>query len=138
MFLFKASTSSFVNFEFSKDNDITFVEGAGGILAPATDDMLCADLIKYLNIPVIIVTVPFLGRLNHTLLTVHYAKTNNIPLKGIIVNRMPAKTDNLATNNFIKELNMYTDIPVIGRICEVNSYEKKFIIQNFSEIIKQL
>lgn len=124
--------------EFSKDNDITFVEGAGGILAPATDDMLCADLIKYLNIPVIIVTVPFLGRLNHTLLTVHYAKTNNIPLKGIIVNRMPAKTDNLATNNFIKELNMYTDIPVIGSICEVNSYEKKFIIQNFSEIIKQL
>ncbi|MCD7879145.1 MAG: dethiobiotin synthase, partial [Candidatus Gastranaerophilales bacterium] len=63
--------------EFSKQNDITFVEGAGGLLAPAANDMLCADLIKALDIPVIIVSVPFLGRLNHTLLTVHYCKTNN-------------------------------------------------------------
>ena len=38
---------------FSKENEIVLVEGAGGILAPATDDCLCADLIKKLNIPII-------------------------------------------------------------------------------------
>ncbi len=107
--------------EFSRQNDITLVEGAGGLLAPAADNMLCADLIKELNIPIIIVTVPFLGRLNHTLLTIHYAKTNNIPIKGIIVNKVPDKTDDLASLNFINELQRYTDIPVIGEIQETKN-----------------
>lgn len=83
--------------------------------------MLCADLIKELNIPIIIVTVPFLGRLNHTLLTIHYARTNNIPIKGIIVNKVPDKTDDLASLNFINELQRYTDIPVIGEIQETKN-----------------
>ncbi|MGM9993351.1 MAG: dethiobiotin synthase [Candidatus Avigastranaerophilus sp.] len=107
--------------EFSRQNDITLVEGAGGLLAPAADNMLCADLIKELNIPIIIVTVPFLGRLNHTLLTIHYARTNNIPIKGIIVNKVPDKTDDLASLNFINELQRYTDIPVIGEIQETKN-----------------
>ncbi len=45
--------------EFSRQNDITLAEGAGGILAPVSDNMLCADLIKELDIPVI-VTVPII------------------------------------------------------------------------------
>ena len=116
---------------FSKENDITFVEGAGGLLAPATDDFLCADLIKELNIPIIIVTVPFLGRLNHTLLTIHYAKTNNIPIKGIIVNKIPNKTEDLATKNFIDELKRYTDVNIIGTIKEIDN---KNILEAFKPI----
>ena len=107
--------------DFSSKNELTLVEGAGGILAPATDDMLCADLIKALDIPVIIVTVPFLGRLNHSLLTIHYAKTNNIKIKGIIVNKIPEQTNDTATNHFVEELKMYTDIPIIGGIKETNN-----------------
>ena len=117
--------------EFKKNNNITLVEGAGGILAPATDTMLCADLIKALNIPIIIVTVPFLGRLNHTLLTIHYAKTNNITIKGIIVNKIPRKTNDLATQNFIDELKRYTNIEIIGEIKEINN---KNILEEFKNI----
>lgn len=117
--------------EFKKENDITLVEGAGGILAPATDTMLCADLIKELNIPIIIVTVPFLGRLNHTLLTIHYAKTNNIQIKGIIINKIPTITNDLATQNFIRELKQYTDIEIIGEIKEI---KKEDIQKEFAKI----
>lgn len=121
--------------EFSAQNDITLVEGAGGILAPATDNMLCADLIKALNIPIIIVTVPFLGRLNHTLLTVHYAKTMNITIKGIIINKIPTATDDLATKNFINELEMYTDVPIIGKINEINSNDANIIAPEFIKAV---
>ena len=120
--------------DFKKVNDITLVEGAGGILAPATDNMFCADLIKQLDIPIIIVTVPFLGRLNHTLLTVHYAKTNNIRVAGIIVNKIPNETKDLATQNFINELKMYTDIPIIGEIKETNPLNLEMIINSFTPI----
>lgn len=121
--------TDFIN--FSKENEITLVEGAGGILAPATDTMLCADLIKKLNIPIIIVSVPFLGRLNHTLLTIHYAKTNNIPIKGIIINKVPEKTDDLATKNFIDELKRYTDVKILGQIKEINNSN---LIEEFNKI----
>lgn len=121
--------------EFSAQNEITLVEGAGGILAPATDNMLCADLIKALNIPIIIVTVPFLGRLNHTLLTVHYAKTMNIPIKGIIINKIPSNTDDLATKNFINELEMYTDVPIIGKINELNKKDTNIISSEFIKAV---
>lgn len=120
--------------EFSAKNDMTFVEGAGGILAPATDEMLCADLIKALDIPIIIVTVPFLGRLNHTLLTIHYAKTNNINIKGIIVNKVPSDTNNDATNHFIEELKMYMDIPILGIIQDTNKNGKEDLIELFKDI----
>ncbi len=121
--------------EFSKINEITFVEGAGGILAPAFDNMLCADLIKLLNIPVIIVTTPFLGRLNHTLLTVYYAKQNNIPIKGIIINRTPENTNDLASKNFIKELQSYTDTKIIGCIKDIKKPDKQRMIEEFTKII---
>lgn len=121
--------------DFSLLNDITFVEGAGGILAPATDEMLCADLIKALNIPIIIVTVPFLGRLNHTLLTIHYAKTNGINIKGIIINKLPNNSEDLATINFIKELKMYTDTDILGCIKEIKNPNKESIIESFKNIL---
>lgn len=123
---------------FSNENEITLVEGAGGILAPINDNLLCADLIKKLDIPIILVTTPFLGKLNHTLLTIHYAKTNNISIKGIIVNKIPNKTDNLATQNFIKELKMYTDIPIIGEVKQINSKNRNEIIDIFTSICDKL
>lgn len=118
--------------EFSKNNDITLVEGAGGLLAPVTDDILCADLIKALNIPIIIVTVPFLGRLNHTLLTIYYAKNNNIPIKGIVVNKVPHYTNDDATKNFVSELKLYTDVEIIGEIPQTdNSVDILNVFQKF-------
>ncbi len=120
---------------FSKENEITLVEGAGGILAPATDSMLCADLIKELNIPIIIVTAPFLGRLNHTLLTIHYAKTMGIRITGIIVNKVPDNAKDLASNNFIDELKRYTDVPILAEVKDLQNQTRDEIISEFSQII---
>ena len=118
---------------FSAQNEITLVEGAGGILAPATDNMLCADLIRALDIPIIIVSVPFLGRLNHTLLTIHYAKTMGINIKGIIINKVPNSTNDLATKNFIDELKRYTDVEIL---CEIHQIEQSEIESEFAKIIE--
>lgn len=112
---------------FKKENEITLVEGAGGILAPISDEYLCADLIKKLNIPIIIVTVPFLGKLNHTLLTINFAKTQGLEIKGIIINKIPKNTEDLATINFIDELKRYTDVEIIAMINETTDISKEFL-----------
>lgn len=103
--------------EFAKQNDITLVEGIGGIKVPITNDYYIDDLIKDLNIPVIIVSRPNLGTINHTLLTIESLKQKSIPITGIIYNepsRIP-KSDVAAIQNpsVIEKL---TGIPTLGII----------------------
>jgi dethiobiotin synthetase len=66
--------------------DLTLVEGAGGIMVPVYRDYLFLDLIKDLDAPVIIVTRPGLGTINHTLMTIEVARTRSIKVYGVIIN----------------------------------------------------
>lgn len=65
--------------------DITIVEGAGGIMTPVYKKYLFLDLIKDLGLPVIIVSRPVLGTINHTLLTIEAARSRKINIHGIII-----------------------------------------------------
>jgi dethiobiotin synthetase len=62
------------------------VEGAGGILVPINDDgETVFDLMKQLNLPVIVVIKHYLGSINHTLLTLEYLQSNGITIAGLVV-----------------------------------------------------
>ncbi|MCD6430995.1 MAG: dethiobiotin synthase, partial [Deltaproteobacteria bacterium] len=52
-----------------KPSGLTLVEGAGGLLAPICPNYLILDLIKDLQLPVLVVCRTSLGAINHTLLT---------------------------------------------------------------------
>jgi dethiobiotin synthetase len=82
--------------ELGKKCDFVLVEGAGGILAPIKDSFLMRDLIKILDLPLLIVARPDLGTINHTLLTIEAAKSHYIDIKGIIFSGYPEKTQDLA------------------------------------------
>ncbi|NJC25754.1 ATP-dependent dethiobiotin synthetase BioD [Neolewinella antarctica] len=60
------------------------VEGAGGLLVPINDRETVADLIKYLGLEVILVSRHYLGSINHTMLSIAYLRSQNIPLAGLI------------------------------------------------------
>jgi len=62
------------------------VEGAGGVLVPINRDFLMIDIIKQLNIPVIIVARSSIGTINHTLLSLEALHRREIPILGVIVN----------------------------------------------------
>ncbi len=116
--------------DFIKDKDFVVIEGAGGLYCPAVKGFLFSDIIKLLDIEIIIVTTPCLGRLNHTLMTIECAKKNNIKIKGIIINKMP-KNKTLSEEYFIRELKMFTDVKIIGTIPEVINLTKENIINAF-------
>ena len=108
--------------EFSKTQDITIIEGAGGLYCPCAENKTFADLIKELNIPVIIVTTPTLGRLNHILMTLECAKIKGIEIKGIIINKMPKKP-NLSEKHFIEELKDFSKTDILSIISENSGFE---------------
>jgi dethiobiotin synthetase len=62
------------------------VEGAGGLMVPLNDENFVIDLIKHLNVKVILVANLYLGSINHTLLSIEALKVRNIPIEGIIFN----------------------------------------------------
>jgi dethiobiotin synthetase len=59
--------------------DVLIVEGAGGLMVPITKDFLMIDLIKKLEIEVLLVTPSYLGCINETLLSIEALQRENIP-----------------------------------------------------------
>jgi len=75
--------------QLSSENDFVIVEGAGGLLVPILEDYFMSDLALELNLPVLIVTRPNLGTLNHTLLTLESAKRRGLDVAGIVISNFP-------------------------------------------------
>lgn len=78
--------------------DLVIVEGAGGLMVPLRGGYLVADLARQLNLPLLVVARPTLGTINHTLLTTFAARAMELPLAGILLNRMPEQPDLAATD----------------------------------------
>jgi dethiobiotin synthetase len=60
------------------------VETAGGVMTPLSDTLLNIDLIKHLNLPVVLVSNNYLGSINHTLLSIQALRHAAVQLLGIV------------------------------------------------------
>ena len=69
-------------------NDAAFehvIEGAGGIYVPINGvGATYVDVLKMWDLSVIVVSMHYLGSINHTLLTLNALKMNNISVKGVV------------------------------------------------------
>jgi len=90
-------------------HELMVVEGAGGITVPLTEDYLMADLARSMGLPILVVARPSLGTINHTRLTVEYARSVGLDVVGVVINRCPSRPD-------IAER---TNPAVIERLCKV-------------------
>jgi dethiobiotin synthase len=76
------------------------VEGAGGIMVPLNNEHYMLDLIKVLDLPVILVSSPHLGTINHTLMSIEILKHRSIALAGVVMNNVRnIKTDYIYHDN---------------------------------------
>jgi dethiobiotin synthetase len=97
----------------SANTDTVIVEGAGGLLVPIREDYLMADLASDLGLPLLIVTRPGLGTLNHTALTVESARRRGLDVIGIVINRFPT-SPGLAERTNPELIARMTGAPVAG------------------------
>lgn len=82
---------------FARDAELTFVEGAGGLLSPITWDRTLLDVATALDARVLLVAADRLGTLNHTLLTLHALEAARVPCLGVVMNLLPADADDDVT-----------------------------------------
>ena len=94
--------------------DYMIVEGVGGIAVPITDDKMVVHLIKEIGLPILIVADAGLGTINHTMLTVAFARQYGIQIVGIVLNRFRSEKVSFVEMTNPSEIERMTQIPVIG------------------------
>lgn len=100
------------------DYDYVTVEGSGGIVCPiridADEQIMLEDIVRALNLPVLIIADGGLGTINSVVLTCEYIKHRGIPVKGIILNNFDSKNVMHRDNKAMIE--QLTGIRVIGEV----------------------
>lgn len=121
---------NFESLELPATQNSLIVEGAGGLFVPLNNDFLIIDLIKKLNIPVILVAKFYLGSINHTLSSIDALQQRNIPIAGIIFNGEITES----SKKYILE---YTKIQNLACIPWVEKISKKEITE-YAKTVRNL
>lgn len=93
---------------------LTLIEGAGGWRVPLNARETMADLVRILQIPVVLVVGMRLGCINHALLTVEAIRNDGLPLAAWVANCIDADMPVLAEN--IDSLRQRIPAPCLGVI----------------------
>lgn len=83
-----------------KENRFWIIEGAGGALVPLNEKELMIDLMRALNLPVVVAARSGLGTINHTLLTVETLRRRDLKISGVVLNGEPNRENRRAIEHF--------------------------------------
>lgn len=113
--------------ELSNKYDVIIVEGIGGLLVPIKRGHFVIDLAKDFGLPIIVVSKPGLGTINHTMLTVNYAIKEGLDVAGIIINHTRPPERTLAENTNPEIIRRLSPVPVIGIFPYLKDLESRTI-----------
>jgi len=112
------------------------VEGVGGLLVPINKNYFVLDLAKELGLPLIVVSRPDLGTINHTLLTVKYALKEGLTVAGIIINYTYPSEGSMAEETNPQVIKQLSPVPLIGIFPYLNAMSdeafEKAVLKNLN------
>lgn len=91
------------------------VEGAGGVMVPLNGRYLMVDLMKKLNLPVLLVARSTLGTINHTLLSIDKLRQQGLDPAGVVLNGPPDRENRKAIEHFGR-IEVLAEIEPLSRI----------------------
>jgi len=93
-------------------HEIVVVEGVGGLMVPLGENLMVPDLIRALDLPVLLVARAGLGTINHSVLTIRCARAEGLDVIGFVMNRPGSAGLVERTNPAI--VSKYGDTPCFG------------------------
>ena len=106
------------------------IEGPGGLLVPLNETEFVADLVRAMDVKVVLVSRNYLGSINHSLLTASVCKAKNIPVEGWIFN------DHYM--NYENEIVRWTGIPGRASVPFVENPDRSFVLNQATAMREQL
>lgn len=116
-------------------HDLVLVEGAGGLLVPIRQNYLMVDLMKDLNLEIIVVARLGLGTINHTLLTIQEIRNRGLRLKGIIFNTNSPQRQGIPEQTNPAAIEKIGQVPVLGNIPFLEKLTRNEVIRRCSSKI---
>ncbi len=92
------------------------VEGAGGVLVPLNNEETFLELTVRLDLPVVVVTRPGLGTINHTLLTVRELVRAGLRIAGVVFCHSTPEPPGLIEKDNVRTIERLTGVRVLGRL----------------------
>ena len=96
-----------------------FAEGSGGIICPIRYDaqkIFLEDIIKTVNLPILVVTTAALGSINACVLTVECARSRGLDIRGLIVNRYGSSGNLEMEDDNIRMMQDLTGLEILAKI----------------------
>ncbi len=103
----------------SNRHEFVFAEGSGGIICPIRYDdqkIFLVDVMKTLNLPLLIVTTAALGSINACVLTVEYARSRGLAVRGLIVNRYGSSGNLEMEDDNIRMMQELTGLEILAKV----------------------
>ena len=88
--------------------------GVGGVAVPVKGGVVVADLHSVFDLPMWVVARPNLGTINHTALTVEYARSRGWDVAGIVINGYDAGSAGAAEATNPQVISELCGVPVLG------------------------
>lgn len=108
-------------------HDILLVEGAGGLMVPLRDDYFVADLIRDLDLDIVIVVRLGLGTINHTLLTIRQARDQGIAVRGVLFSEASCRKHGVPERTNPQAVRTLGNVEVLGTIPYLKSLGRREI-----------
>lgn len=104
------------------------VEGAGGVMVPLNEDQFMVDLMKYLDLPVLLVARSGLGTINHSLLSLEKLRECGLNVFGVVLNgpKNPVNKQAIETHGKIGVAAEIEPLSVIDRLSLSEVYSQCF------------
>ena len=107
------------------NHELVIVEGAGGVLVPINGEETMLDVMVGLSLPVLLVARPWLGTINHTLLSLRELARAGVSVLGVILNdSLPCAWDEIVRDNRWT-IERFGDAPVLGHLPFIKEIEAK-------------
>lgn len=108
-----------------RKHQLLLIEGIGGLLVPICPDYLIVDLIRDLDVGLIIVSRNCLGTINHTLLTIRQAQDYGCDILGVVFNRISQDKNDISQK---------TNPEIVRKICKVDILGEIPYVRNISVV----
>ncbi len=92
------------------------VEGAGGVLVPIDGKSTMLDLMKTLNLPVLLVARAGLGAINHTLLSIAELRRAKLKIAGVVIVQSTRGKTGVIEKDNVRTIEKFGRVPVLVRL----------------------
>jgi dethiobiotin synthetase len=93
------NTTALIDRARARSHRTLIVEGVGGLLVPLTERFAVRDLAVELGLPLLIAASPWLGTINHTLLTIEAARAARLSVAAVVLTPWPTKPSAIERSN---------------------------------------